>query len=81
MTYENAVNVLQDGCQQLTSNIHLTCPICWKNFYGRNRRQMMERHLATHTGVRPFQCPYCTYCSARRDTLKYHMTKYHNSNN
>ncbi|KAF2723284.1 hypothetical protein K431DRAFT_27577 [Polychaeton citri CBS 116435] len=36
-----------------------------------------QRHELTHTGARPYPCPYCSYASMRKDQLKRHMRKVH----
>ncbi|XP_066964701.1 longitudinals lacking protein, isoforms H/M/V-like isoform X10 [Macrobrachium rosenbergii] len=50
----------------------LQCPDCGKLFYGRNRRQLVERHRIIHTGERPFQCPLCF----KRMNVKHHLTRH-----
>lgn len=53
------------------------CSLCGKAFGGRNRRQILERHLATHTGIKPYACPHCPKRSSRQDTLKVHINRVH----
>ncbi|XP_045103727.1 longitudinals lacking protein, isoforms H/M/V-like isoform X4 [Portunus trituberculatus] len=55
----------------------LVCPVCGKAFGGRNRRQILERHIATHTGHKPYTCPHCPFRSSRQDTLKIHIARMH----
>ncbi|XP_047499189.1 longitudinals lacking protein, isoforms A/B/D/L-like isoform X5 [Penaeus chinensis] len=55
----------------------LVCPVCGKSFGGRNRRQILERHIATHTGHKPYPCPHCPFRSSRQDTLKIHVARMH----
>lgn len=55
----------------------LVCPVCGKAFGGRNRRQILERHIATHTGHKPYPCPHCPFRSSRQDTLKIHIARMH----
>ncbi|KAG7167385.1 Zinc finger protein 536-like 10 [Homarus americanus] len=55
----------------------LVCPVCGKAFGGRNRRQILERHIATHTGHKPYPCPHCPFRSSRQDTLKIHVARMH----
>nr|XP_027211445.1 zinc finger protein 746-like [Penaeus vannamei] len=50
----------------------LECPECGKLFYGRNRRQLVERHRIIHTGEKPFQCPLCF----KRMNVKHHLTRH-----
>lgn len=50
----------------------LRCPECGKIFYGRNRRQLVERHRIIHTGERPYQCPLCF----KRMNVKHHLTRH-----
>ncbi|KAG7167367.1 Zinc finger protein 641-like [Homarus americanus] len=50
----------------------LECPECGKLFYGRNRRQLVDRHRIIHTGERPFQCPLCF----KRMNVKHHLTRH-----
>jgi len=49
------------------------CQVCSKVFYGRNKRQDYKRHLLSHTGERPFACPYCSYRAALKGNLKKHI--------
>ncbi|XP_018023183.1 protein tramtrack, beta isoform isoform X6 [Hyalella azteca] len=37
----------------------------------------LQRHLLTHTSLRPYACPYCPHTSARKDNLKAHILAKH----
>lgn len=54
------------------------CRICGKQFLpSPSWKQKLMRHLMTHSGVKPFSCPYCQYRCARRDSLKLHTMRKH----
>lgn len=54
-----------------------TCPYCPKVFESGTWKQKLERHILTHTGVKPFQCPHCQHRSNRKDNLRYHVVLMH----
>ncbi|XP_071528436.1 uncharacterized protein [Panulirus ornatus] len=51
-----------------------TCALCGKHFprITSSWRQKLERHLLTHTGEKPYRCPYCPHRSGRKDSIKRH---------
>ena len=55
----------------------LQCPTCGKVFSSRNKRQDLQRHLLSHSGERPFACPYCSYRASLKGNLKKHITVLH----
>ncbi|KAG0723550.1 Zinc finger protein 516 [Chionoecetes opilio] len=73
--------VLRGGCSLLqgaiANDVPLLCFVCNKTFCGRNRRQHLSNHLNTHTGEKPFRCPFCPHRSNRKDNLKIHVKLRH----
>ncbi|XP_018012520.1 longitudinals lacking protein, isoforms A/B/D/L isoform X8 [Hyalella azteca] len=53
------------------------CPICGKQLSGRNGKQKLQYHMVTHTGEKPFQCPYCSYRAALKFNLVSHVRNIH----
>ena len=53
------------------------CPFCAKIRKG--DKTDFRRHYMTHTGEKPFECPYCPYRAVRKSDLKAHMRNRHMS--
>ncbi|KAG7167379.1 Zinc finger protein 845-like 3 [Homarus americanus] len=70
------VRVAPGGCDGLEGR-GLVCHVCGKAFYSRNRRQDLQRHLLSHTGERPFPCPFCPYRASLKGNLKKHIHGLH----
>lgn len=46
------------------------CPHCGKSFaYPKDLR----RHILTHTGEKPFGCPFCSHRANHKSNLKMHI--------
>ncbi|TRX95193.1 hypothetical protein FHL15_003885 [Xylaria flabelliformis] len=50
------------------------CTYCGKSF---TRKEHLERHLPSHTNVKPHRCPHCSLGFSRRDLLSRHLSTYH----
>lgn len=50
------------------------CTICGKTFCWAGD---VKRHLRTHTGVKPYQCPHCPYRANQHPNLTRHIKTRH----
>ncbi|KAK4452395.1 hypothetical protein QBC34DRAFT_293744 [Podospora aff. communis PSN243] len=50
------------------------CAYCGKSF---TRKEHLERHIPSHTNVKPHRCSSCQLSFARRDLLQRHHSTYH----
>ncbi|KAF2795031.1 hypothetical protein K505DRAFT_348910 [Melanomma pulvis-pyrius CBS 109.77] len=50
------------------------CSYCGQGF---KRDEHLERHILTHTNVRPFRCPECRVAFKRKDLLRRHYKTIH----
>ncbi|OAA61850.1 transcription factor cmr1 [Niveomyces insectorum RCEF 264] len=50
------------------------CAYCGKSF---TRKEHLERHIPSHTNVKPHRCSACQLSFARRDLLQRHHATYH----
>ncbi|KAK3881029.1 hypothetical protein Pcinc_014486 [Petrolisthes cinctipes] len=56
----------------------LPCPECGRKFHGLNKKFLLTRHMVTHTGEKPFQCPQCPYRANVSSNLTRHLRTIHN---
>nr|XP_045608086.1 longitudinals lacking protein, isoforms H/M/V-like isoform X12 [Procambarus clarkii] len=53
------------------------CPVCGRAFGGKNRQFNLARHMRTHTGEKPYACPYCPHRATQKVNLKGHVITRH----
>ncbi len=51
-----------------------TCLDCGQTF---QQVSAKNRHMRTHSGVKPYKCFYCDYATDRKESLKNHCIKRH----
>ncbi|RXG70514.1 hypothetical protein Avbf_00238 [Armadillidium vulgare] len=57
----------------------IECSVCGKKCSGRNRNQILDRHMETHSNHRPVPCPYCPHRSINHSQLSRHLSISHSS--
>ncbi|XP_071528444.1 uncharacterized protein [Panulirus ornatus] len=62
--------------QQNAPGVGFLCGVCGRMFA---RKADQERHMLTHTGVRPHTCPHCTFACNRSSNLYRHIRSAHPS--
>ena len=50
------------------------CPFCQ---FSTKRKDVMEKHICTHTGKKPFKCSFCSYSAVQNSDLKNHFKRRH----
>lgn len=51
-----------------------SCTVCGRQF---STSRDLGRHHMTHTGEKPFHCPYCPHRANRKGNLKFHIIAVH----
>ncbi|XP_063612802.1 longitudinals lacking protein, isoforms H/M/V-like isoform X3 [Penaeus indicus] len=62
---------------QSSSSPAKLCPVCGRAFGGKNRQFNLARHMRTHTGEKPYACPYCPHRATQKVNLKGHVITRH----
>ncbi|KAF2738908.1 hypothetical protein EJ04DRAFT_509086 [Polyplosphaeria fusca] len=60
------------------SLLNLECEVCHRQY---SKKEHLQRHERTHTGIRPFSCPVCGRSFARQDALNRHGRVHGHRNN
>ena len=55
----------------------VNCEMCQKAFFGINRKYLLKRHMITHSGEKPFQCPYCDHRANIKQNMDVHIKRKH----
>ncbi|CAL4066313.1 unnamed protein product, partial [Meganyctiphanes norvegica] len=56
------------------AGVGVACPFCGKVFH---QRYSFVNHYRTHTGLKPFVCPYCNHGFIQKGNLKTHILRHH----
>ncbi|CAL4062502.1 unnamed protein product, partial [Meganyctiphanes norvegica] len=54
-----------------------SCPTCGQRFHGIYQKYNLKRHLAIHTGERPFSCLHCYATFNQKSNMKRHIETVH----
>lgn len=50
---------------------------CFACNYSSNKKSCMFDHVRLHLGVKPYKCPFCSYCTSNKPSLKRHSCSRH----
>ena len=64
-------------CLTGASGNSVQCEICKKYFHGNNCKYLLKRHMITHSGEKPFKCPFCPHRANIKQNLDMHIKRRH----
>ncbi|KAK7074630.1 hypothetical protein SK128_008418 [Halocaridina rubra] len=51
------------------------CPYCFGKCF--KKQDDLRRHIRTHTGEKPYKCPFCNYCASQNYNVRLHIARRH----
>ena len=57
-----------------STKVHHHCRVCGKEF---RASSLLDIHMRTHVGAKPFRCDRCPHRASQKGNLKMHMKKHH----
>ncbi|XP_066964667.1 protein tramtrack, beta isoform-like isoform X13 [Macrobrachium rosenbergii] len=72
-----SANVTHHPLLPTLATVGVECVTCGKTFHGFNRKFLLKRHMITHTGEKPFQCPHCPHRANLKPNLDVHIKRKH----
>uniref|UniRef100_A0A8C6WRE8 C2H2-type domain-containing protein n=1 Tax=Neogobius melanostomus TaxID=47308 RepID=A0A8C6WRE8_9GOBI len=73
LTQQNDLDTHMQVHTEVRPDSDLTCPVCQKRF---THNSTIKRHMATHTGDRPYSCSICDATFLRKYYLQVHMRRH-----